>query len=178
MIKRRGCILLFIIALFVSAFDIQTEVEEYEAKAAFIYNFTKFIEWEDNSMNGTPSFNIGVLGDSPIIKPLKELSASKKINNKRIMIVKYSNVNELKGCHILFVPETTSDNVIKELSQSSALKNTLLITENSGELENGSAINFLVVNNKIRFEINMNTLNKNKIKASSQLLKLAMNIKN
>ncbi|MDF2438643.1 MAG: putative transrane protein [Bacteroidota bacterium] len=178
MIKRRACILLFFTAFVVSAFKIQTEVEEYEAKAAFIYNFTKFVEWEDNTMNGTPSFNIGVLGESPIIRPLQELAFNKKINNKKIMIVRYKTVSEIRGCHILFIPENTQEDIIKELAQSAGLKSTLLITEKHGELESGSAINFLIVNNKIRFEINMNSLNKNKIKASSQLLKLAMNIKN
>ena len=90
-------------ALLASSFAvIQSEVEEYAAKAAFIYNFTKFVEWGDNSMNNTSTFNIGVLGDSPIIKPLQDLSVNKKINNKKINIVRYNSIGDVKGCHILF----------------------------------------------------------------------------
>lgn len=179
MFKRISCILLIVVAFFTTSFvSIQSEVEEYAAKAAFIYNFTKFVEWEENALNSSSTFNIGVLGDSPIISPLQDLSSNKKINNKKINIIKYNNVNDIKNCHILFIPEGTSSEILRESSESSLVKNTLIITEKKGDLENGSAINFLIVNNKIKFEINLNSLNKNNIKASSQLLKLALNIKN
>jgi hypothetical protein len=178
MLKKAGFILLIMIAFAVSAFDIQSEVEEYQAKAAFIYNFTKFVEWEDNSLNKQPDFNIGVLGDSPIIKPLQELAGNKRINNKKINVIRYGSLNEIRNCLVLFIPDSTSPQVIKESTQSSNLKSTLIITERNGDLEYGAGINFLIVNNKIRFEINVNSLNRNNIKASSQLLKLALNIKN
>lgn len=179
MLRKPGIISFVCIAFLASSFVItQSEVEEYAAKAAFIYNFTKFVEWEDNAMNNASTFNIGVLGDSPILKPLQDLSVNKRINNKKINIVKYASISDVKSCHILFIPETTSSEIIKESIESSSIKSTLIISEKSGELENGSAINFLLVNSKIKFEINLNSLSKNNIKASSQLLKLATNIKN
>jgi hypothetical protein len=179
MLKKLSCFLLIAVAFFSASFVIiQSEVEEYAAKAAFIYNFTKFVEWEENSLNNASSFNIGVLGDSPIISPLQDLAANKKINNKKINVIKFNSVSDIKNCHILFIPEGTPAEMLRESAESSLVKNTLIITEKKGDLENGSAINFLIVNNKIKFEINLNSLNKNNIKASSQLLKLALNIKN
>jgi hypothetical protein len=176
--KKTGCLLLFLFLLLGSSFDlIQSEVEEYEAKAAFMYNFTKFVEW-DNSLNNTSTFNIGILGDSPIVGPLNELAANKKINNKKINILKYHDASDIKTCHMLFIPENTSPENIKKFLQAPSVKNALIISEQKGDLDLGSAINFLIVNNKIKFEVNLNSLNRSNIKASSQLLKLALNIKN
>lgn len=177
--RKTACLLLFPFLLLGYSFDlIQTEVEEYEAKAAFMYNFTKFVEWEDNSLNNTTTFNICILGDSPIVEPLNELAANKKINNKKINIMKYRDADEITTCHILFIPENTSSENIKRSIQAVSVKNALIISEQKGDLDLGSAINFLIVNNKIKFEVNLNSLNRNNIKASSQLLKLALNIKN
>jgi hypothetical protein len=157
---------------------IQTEVEEYQAKAAFMYNFTKFIEWEDNSLNNASTFNICILGDSPIMNPLNDLAANKKIHNKKINITKYSDAGDIKTCHMLFIPEHISPENLKRSLQAPSVQNALIVSEQKGDLDLGSAINFLIVNNKIKFEVNLNSLNRNNIKASSQLLKLALNIKN
>jgi len=178
-LKRFQNISVLIVSFFCFSFGlIQSEVEEYSAKAAFIYNFTKFVEWQDNSLNTTSTFNIGVLGDSPITGPLNDLASSKKINNKKINIIRYNSASEIINCHILFIPESASPDLVRSSVQSASVKNTLIISERKGQLDNGSAINFLIVNNKIKFEVNLNSLNKNNIKASSQLLKLAVNIKN
>jgi hypothetical protein len=179
MLKKLQHIIIAFASFFCFSFGlIQSEVEEYAAKAAFIYNFTKFVEWQDNSLNTASTFNIGVLGDSPITGPLNDLASSKKINNKRINIIRYNSASEINNCHILFIPENASSELVRTSVQSPSVKNTLIISERKGLLESGSAINFLIVNNKIRFEVNLSSLNRSNIKASSQLLKLALNIKN
>lgn len=153
----------------------KSEVEEYSAKAAFIYNFTKFVEWENKEYGSSP-FVIGVVGESSIYKPLQVLATSKKINNRKIEVIKFNAATDLAPCHILFVPETSSYKNLKECLDSKSTKNTLIITEKQGYLEYGSGINFLVVENRIKFEINISSLNKANLKASSQLLKLAQNV--
>lgn len=156
----------------------KNDAEEYSVKAAFIYNFTKFVEWEE--MEETPTtFVIGVIGESQIYKPLLELAATKTINNKKIEVMKCNAVNPTDcKCQILFVPESVKGkDFLKFLTELNDTKNILIISESNGFLNNGSAINFLVIENHIKFEINIGSLNKYNLKASSQLLKLATNVK-
>lgn len=174
--KKLKGILLFIVVVTSSAFwqPQKGAVEEYSAKAAFIYNFTKFVEWEKEETSS--SFIIGVVGESFIYKPLLGLAANKKINNKKIEVVKFNSPSEISACQILFVPETSSSKNLKDCIDSKYTRNTLIITEKQGHLECGSGINFIIVDNKIKFEINLASLNKASLKASSQLLKLAQNV--
>lgn len=154
----------------------KTDAEEYSVKAAFIYNFTKFIEWEE-SAEPAP-FVIGIIGDSPIYKPLQELAVKKTVNNKKIEIRHCVSKNaSLCKCQILFVPETIKNKEFQAfLAELNVTKNILIISESKGFLDNGSAINFLMHEDHIKFEINVGSLNKCNLKASAQLLKLASNI--
>lgn len=176
--RRRGYIVLLTIVFFMSSFfqNPKSDAGEYAVKAAFIYNFTKFVEWDKTE--SSPTFVIGIIGESPIYKPLIELAATKTINNKKIEIMKCTATNPSNcRCQILFVPETTKSKDFQEfISELSISKNILIISESKGFLNNGSAINFLVADNHIKFEINIGSLNKYNLKASSQLLKLAHNI--
>lgn len=176
--KRIRHIVLLTIVLSTSSFfqNQKSDAEEYAVKAAFIYNFTKFVEWDKSETS--PTFVIGVIGESPIYKPLLELAATRTINNKKIEVLKCSATNPATcRCQILFVPEATKGTEFQEfISELTTSKNVLIISESKGFLNNGSAINFLVSENHIKFEINMGCLNKYNLKASSQLLKLAYNI--
>ena len=181
MLKKREYIFLSLTLILLSSFLIKQkkEVEEYIAKAAFIYNFTKFVEWERPEAKTAPTFVIGVLGDSPIYPHLLELSANKTINNKKIEIVNCEAVNpETCRCQILFVPESITTTGFKNFILDLSAQNVLIITERKGFLDLGSGINFLVVEDHIKFEINIQSLNKSHLKASSQLLKLASTIQN
>jgi hypothetical protein len=171
--------MLLVVFLTSSFFQKQkSDIGEYTAKAAFIYNFTKFVEWND-AIETSPSFVIGVLGDSPIYYALQDIAKTKKINNKTIEVVKCISAKpENCKCHILFIPENTDSDIFKEYCKAPSLKNALVISEKQGSLDRGSAINFLIIDNRIRFEISMNTLNKCNLKASSQLLKLAVTVQN
>lgn len=162
---------------FLCAFQVQKkEFEEYSVKAAFILNFTKFIDWQGSPIQNNKTFTIGVLGESPIYKKLIEATITKKINNSPFEVVKFSDPSNFPNCKILFVPAATSEHTVKACMSSPNFKNTLFITEKTGSLKDGSGINFLLVENRIKFEVNMSSLNKANLKVSSQLLKLAQKI--
>ncbi|HTA63326.1 MAG TPA: YfiR family protein [Bacteroidia bacterium] len=160
-------------AFFCASFNVVQQNNEYELKAAFIYSFTKYLEMN----NDNPTFVIGVLGNSPIIESLENYAVNKKINNKKIEVVKLLHISDIKNCQILFIPETVGSSTIKEFLESENSKNVLVISEKKGALNLGIAINLLLIENKIKFEISQEALSKNNIKASSQLLKLAVNNK-
>jgi len=176
--KRIYIVILFVVILLSSFYTVQkNDVEEYVAKAAFIYNFTKFVEWNNDA--NSESFVIGVVGESPIYSALTNIASTKKINNKKIEVVK-CKTTDVENCHcqILFVPENIGTKEFKDFLSALSTKNVLVITEHKGYLDYGSAINFLIVDNHIKFEINLTSLNKCNLKASAQLLKLAQSVQN
>ena len=173
---KRAHIFIIMIALLCMSLQgvVQPKSNEYELKAAFVFGFTKYVELNNLEQN----FVIGVLGNSPIFEELENHSINKKVNNKKVVIQKLLHTSDISNCQIIFVPEFVSFSILKEFLESEKSKNVLIITEKKGALDVGSGINFLLVDNKIKFEINMGALNQQNIKASAQLLKLAVNIKN
>lgn len=152
------------------------ENNEYEVKAAFIYNFTKYIEWETESLNESSTFKISIYKNNQLETFLREILKNKKINSKKVEIKQFSTCESLEISHIIFIPENVPLKEFKKCVSQNTTKNALLISEKSQCLSNGSCINFLLINNKIKFEISLSNMKKNKIKASSQLLKLAERI--
>jgi hypothetical protein len=148
----------------------RTQAEEYALKAAFVYNFTKFIEWD--SSNNDDEFVICVLGYSPIIKALADIAQTKTVNGKKIIIKQHYKPEDIRFCHILFVPKQSSYPISEILHRVS--RGTLTISEEEGYASLGTAINFVVINNKLKFESNIKAIDEAGLKASSELLKLAI----
>ncbi|KAA9036364.1 YfiR family protein [Ginsengibacter hankyongi] len=146
--------------------------EDYKLKAAFIYNFTKYIDW-GNANSG--AFSIGVIGNSPVYNSLQEIAKTKTVNNKRIVVFHFDDPDDIIPCHILFISANNSFSLSSVLARVS--KGTLTISEEPGFADFGTAFNFFVDNHKLKFEANINTLNEEGMKASSQLLKLATIVK-
>jgi hypothetical protein len=144
--------------------------EEYSLKAACILNFINFIEWDGSNIDG--DFIIGVVASSPITQSLEDIAKTKTVGNKKISIRYFDSPDEIGDCQILFIPANNSFSLNEILSKVNH-KNILTISEQDGYSQQGTAINFFIVNNKIKFEVNVNSLNAQGLKASSQLLKLA-----
>ena len=169
MLKR----FLFIVLIFTlgqSYVLCQSKEEEYNLKAAFVYNFTKYINWG----NYTPEneFVIGIIGTSPIYEPLQEIAKTKTVNDKKITILRFDKIEDISFCNILYIPKNTSIPLYSILTKVS--HGTLTISEEEGYAQQGTAFNFVLVKDKLRFESNIQALNSTGLKASSQLLKLAI----
>lgn len=167
-ILKRVLLLLLIIvsrALHVTA---QDQKPEADLKAAFIYNFTKYIEWT----NPPPeNFVIGVIGASPIYQSLMEIALLKKVNEKFIVIKRFENPDDISYCNILFVAKNSGYSPAAILDR--VQRGTLTISEETGFAAQGMAFNFIISNQKLKFEVNPKAINSAGLKASSQLLKLA-----
>ena len=152
----------------------KNQAKEYNLKAAFIYNFTKYIEWKEP---GDPNeFIIGVIGSSPINDPLAELVKTETVANKKITIKRFNKPADITFCHILFISQNSSVPLDDILTKTTG-KGILIISEQDGYAELGTAINFVIVNHKLKFEANVKAINAAGLSASSQLLKLAIIIK-
>lgn len=147
----------------------QTSEKESNLKAAFIYNFTKYINW--NKPDNRSDFVIGVIGDSPIIESLDEIAKTHTVNNKRIVVKSFNNLSQLDQCDILFIPKDNTfplESILRNVGNG-----VLTISEQPGFAKRGTTFNFTIVNNKLKFEANLHAINDANLKVSSQLLKLA-----
>lgn len=144
-------------------------------KATFLYNFTKYIDWPEKYKEG--NFVIGVLGTSTFYNDLTTLLSTKTVGSQKFEIKSYTNVESVSGvCHILFVPSESST-MLPDIVKKMKGKSTLIVTEKSGLAKQGSAINFIVENNKQRFELNKINAEKYNLKVSSTLEALAVPVK-
>ncbi len=146
----------------------QASEKESDLKAAFIYNFTKYIDW------GVPvsdPFIIGVVGQSPVYNSLQQIAETKTVNEKKIVIMYFNNPDEITSCNILFIASNAPFSLSSVLIRTG--RGMLTISEEPGFAELGTAFNFVVDHDKLKFEANVNSINEAGLKASSKLLKLA-----
>lgn len=156
------------------AFNTMAQQREAEAnlKAAFIYNFIKYIDW--NAPVNDP-FIIAVIGSSPVYNSLQEIANVETVNGKKIIVLHFNNPDDITPCNILFISANSPFSLSSILVR--AAKSTLTIGEEPGYAEMGTAFNFVLVKGKLKFEANLDAIAAAGLKASSQLLKLALIVK-
>ena len=151
--------------------------KEYQIKAAFLYNFTKFVEWPAGKVVGTNSpIVIGVLGRNPFGAALAETIKDRKVNGREIQIKQINSVSEVKGLHVLFVSAGETQR-FEGLEDALKEGSVLGVGESEAFLKRGGMIVFALEDDKVRFEIDMNSAERAKLKISSQLQKLARTVK-
>jgi hypothetical protein len=148
----------------------QSQEQEANLKAVFIYNFTKYIDWETG--NNQNDFVIGVIGSSDVTGSLTEIAKSNTVNNKRIVIRIFNRPEEINNCDILFIPQRLPFPLSSILDRAG--KGVLTVSEETGYAKLGTAFNFVIVNDKLKFEANLKSIYSAGLRAGSQLLKLAI----
>lgn len=147
----------------------QSQQQENNLKAVFIYNFTRYVEWDSTSLKN--DFVIGVIGNSSVTKSLLQIARAKTVKGKRIIVKVFNSPEDIVYCHILFIPRFSSFSLTSILDKVN--RGTLTVSEQSGYAKMGTIFNFVIDRDKLRFEVNLRSLNISGLKAGSQLLKLA-----
>lgn len=140
-------------------------------KAVYIFNFTKYIEWPKEYRES--DFIIGVLGDSPLFTELEGMAESKKVFGQKIEVRKFKSASEIDKCHMLYVARDVADPINSVIGKVKDYS-TLLITDKEGLAKQGSAINFVVLQNRQKFELNQSNALKYNLKVSNSLEALAI----
>lgn len=141
----------------------------YKVHSLFIYKFTQYIEWPSNQGD----FVIGVVGNSPIQAELEAIAAIKKVDTRTIVVKKMSASADLSSCQMVFIAEGQSSNLASIASKLQG-KHTLIISETNGGAKKGAGINFVIADDKMKFELNKGTVEKQGLKVSGDLTKLAI----
>ena len=154
-----------------SAEDTQLDVE-LKIKAAFIYNFFKFVEWPDKALGDADgTISICILGKDPFGELFDPVKGS-NVLGKRLLVRNISSLKNMDDCHILFVSSSERDklsSIITYLGKSSVLT----VSEIDDFARRGGIIGFYKKENNIRFKINLGAANSAGLKISSKLLELA-----
>ena len=147
---------------------------EYQVKAAFLFNFAKFVEWPPAAFADAKSpIVIGILGDNPFGEDLAKTVRDKTVNNRPITIKKeFRSLADATNCHILFI-STSEKQRLPEIFKGLRGASVLTVGETDRFTETGGMINFVTGGNKIRFQINVEAAKSAGLKVSSKLLSLA-----
>ena len=165
---------LSLLLTFVNSRAQDAQPSEYQLKAAFLFNFAKFIEWPAEAfVEATSPFVIGTLGGNPFGSDLERTIRDKKINNRAIIFKEFRSLAEATNCHILFICASEKQRLPEILA---GLRRTSVLTvgETEGFTASGGMVNFVQENNKIRFRINDQAAKAANLKVSSKLLSLAL----
>ena len=151
----------------------ESQPTEYQIKAAFLFNFAKFVEWPPEAFADANSpLVIGVLGENPFGDDLERTIRGKTINNRPLVIKEFRSPAEATNCHILFI-STSEKQRLPEILKSLHGTSVLTVGETDRFTETGGMINFVTEGNKIRFQINVEAAKSAGLKVSSKLLSLA-----
>lgn len=146
---------------------------EYQIKAAFIYNFAKFVDWP--SLDAAPSDQpiiVGILGEDPFGQNLEGVINGKTANGRRLVIKRFSSVNSIALCHILFVSASQRNN-LPQIFAAVAGAGVLTVGETDLFVETGGVIRLGMFEGRVRLVINQAAAQRAGLRISAKLLSLA-----
>jgi hypothetical protein len=150
--------------------DATAAASEHQVKAAFIYNFSRFVQWPGPETD--KPFIIGVIGKDPFGPVLDEAMQGKRVNGRELVVRRFSRIEGVVNCNILFVASSEENNLERILTALHGVP-VLTIGEMNQFAERGGMINLITQGNRIRFEINVEAIERGGLKVSSDLLRLA-----
>ena len=168
-----------VLALFMLLFSLSSATDPREAdkdttaivQASYIYNIAKLVEWKDPVLKNGP-FIISVLGSSNLYQELVKKYAEKSIGKQPIEVRKLPKSADIEQCHVLFVGQSELA-LLPAIYKNLEKRSTLLITEYPDALEDGSVVNFVRVDNTVKYEISLVSARKHKLEVGSTLVQLA-----
>jgi len=149
---------------------------EYRVKAAFLFNFARFVEWPSNSFdNAAAPLHLCVLEPDPFGTTLDQTVADKTVDKHPLLLRRTARLSDTQGCHILFVSMDASEPLPEVLG---ALENRPILTVSEGDefLRAGGIIGFVLDQGKVRFHVNLQAADGASLKISSKLLNVASRV--
>jgi hypothetical protein len=165
-----------------------TATREYQVKAAFLYNFIKFVDWpKEKTADSNEPIIIGIIGNDPFGDAFDAIK-DKQVKDRKIVINRFKGLDELekstekhpqiegiRECHLLFICRSQKQNLTETINLVKD-HSVLTVGDMEGFLESGGIINFVMKREKVRFEINITAAKGARLKIRSQLLRLAKRV--
>jgi hypothetical protein len=164
---------------FASSFAIAAENEalEYAVKAAYLSKFGLYVEWPRAAFSSPSSaLNLCIAGEDPFGATLDKAVADQRIGNRAIVVRRLKTVARDSGCHILYIGGSDRRH-IRQVIDAVQGTGVLIVSDGAIPAPAGSIINFVVKDNRVRFDIDDEAADQNALTVSSKLLSLALNVK-
>jgi len=176
---RLGAAILAALAALSGARPASTETNptgEYQVKAAFLYHFAQFVEWPEETFKdaGSP-LTYCTIGEDPFQGSLDAALNAKTIGARSFRVLHFRQPQEIQGCQVLFV-RASEKKLLGAILASVKGNSILTVGDSEHFVQEGGMIGFCLEDNKIRFEINLETVQKAKLRISSRLLALAKSV--
>lgn len=151
----------------------QSATPEYQVKAVFLFNFSQFVEWPEQTFENPKSpLIIGILGSDPFGSFLEETIRNEEINGHPLALKRFQKFDQVDTCHILFISSDISSKM-NLVTKSLKGKNILTVSDANNFVKNGGMVRLFTENNKIKIRINLENIKAEKFTVSSKLLRLA-----
>ncbi|HEY2379734.1 MAG TPA: YfiR family protein [Terriglobia bacterium] len=150
----------------------QAGAGEYQVKAAFLYNFAKFVDWPPQAFaRGGPSFTICLAGD-PFAQELDKIVQGEVLDNRPLMVRRLAHGEDMRGCQMIYIASEEakrSAEILKAVDDDPILT----VGESDDFIDNGGIIRFIKTGGRIHFQINPDAAERVSLKISARLLRLA-----
>lgn len=164
---KRFFITIFLIALIAKINYGQIGISQ--AKASFIYNFTKFFDWPQTEKSG--DFIIGVLGAKDVSSDLEKVTTGKKNVTQNIVVKYFNNIDNVTKCHVIYIDAFKSDNITGIHDKTGV--HCLIISDSKFSIEKGAAIQFVVEGERLKYEFSQGNALKHGLKFHSKIAEMA-----
>ena len=150
---------------------------EQRVKAAFLYQFASYVEWPSQTFaHADTPITISVMGADALAVELKQLVTGRSVGGRPVAVRQVRPGESLAGVHILFIGSAEIGR-LAQIAQPPKPRPMLTVTESDGALSQGSMINFIIVDRRVRFEVGLDSAEKNGLRLSSRLLAVAQQVK-
>ncbi len=172
---KKGKLLLLFFVLLAMGTHVNAQ-EKFRVQAMFIYNFARMTAWPQNYQSG--DFVIGVYGNSPVYKEMSDLSSMRNIGSQPVKIKQFNSLDEVEKCHILFVAPGHSRQMA-DISQTLKQRNVsaMLISESRNAISDGAVVNFIIENDRPRYEISTTNARAMGLALGADITRLASSVK-
>lgn len=177
--RSAGLLVVMIASIGISVCSVQaSQLDEYAVKGVYLYQFSRYVAWPNDGGKG--AFVIGIIGDNPLDSKTIATLNGKTAQDRKVSVRLLSSESDLQQCHILYVPG--DDEAAKErlaaAIQRTAGDPVLVVAEAEDAAELGAAIAFVIVDSRVRFDINRQSAVKAQLVLSAKLLRVANSVVN
>ena len=147
---------------------------EYQIKAAYLYQFGRYIEWPAKTFpDAKTPFSIGVMDGVTLFESLEQIAQSKKIQDRTIKVYRYTAAKDVQACPILYISAALSAESQAEIIHRMSGQGVLLVGDADDFLTWGGVVHFVVEDNKVRINIARKAAEREGLNISAKLLRVA-----
>lgn len=146
---------------------------EYQVKAAFLFNFAKFVDWPESAFSDARApVVLGVVGENPFGDDLRNIVSGQQVKGRPIRVGMFKFGDDLRGCHVVFVSMSERTHVPQILSSLRGA-DALTVSDMEGFAEAGGVMQFVMEESRVRFVVNLDAAARTNLRINSKLLALA-----